>query len=227
VQFRTQEFDNALKLYAKDSKRTNARICNATAFDVTLQAMRYIKRADKYKIDNLKDESNWPMWPKYIASRIKKGRSSFRVKANKKFGVGYSRLVKIQPGYTRSQAKALSTQIIAARKRATSFLAACWLPAFQHFAKVVFGSESRRRPPGGIKQHGKKKGYGIKAKEDYNVYSLISHMGLSARKFSSNPNPDPVVMRSLQMAINWKTVDFRKEIEKRYIKLGKKYSARR
>lgn len=215
----TRQFDSAMKQYVAGSKREFADICNRTALDVARFAIKYSKKSNKESIRAV-DKESW--WPKYIAKRISQGKGKFSVRS--KHGV---RNVQITTGYTKAQAKSLSTKIIAARIRSRAFLAAGWIASVQKFAKTVFGSEGRTTAPGGVKLHGSPKGYGIPAKARIDPVAFIVHTGLRATKFSEKPNPHPHVWRALQMSINRKTVDFKKVIVSRMQKLAKKHSARR
>lgn len=216
----TRQFDLALKQYAKTCQDEFSDILNRTAFDVARWSIDFTKRSDKTSISEIYKKQ--PMWSKYIAQRISEGKSNFSVYSRK---TGVRRRVHILTGYKESQAKALSKKIIAARIRSRSFLAAGWLWAVQKLAKKLFKSGAKSKAPG-IKASGKPKGYAVLARPQWTPMSEIAHMGLRATKFSTKPKPNPIVNRALQMAINKKTVDFRKVIISRMQKLARKHSAR-
>lgn len=227
----TREFDEALKQYAAGSKRDLSDMCNRAAFDVARWSIDGTDRASKAEIAAMPKKS-W--WVKYIAKRLVTrgvGARATRKGVTRRFilGAGSGKLTKRGNIYTRAQAKRASRVIIAARKKATSFIASGWIPAVQHLASKIFGpiagAARSKGTQGGAKIRGADKGSSTSATPGWSPAAWIINTALEATRFSSRPDPMPIAEAGLKRALNRKRLDLLKVVADRMQRRADQHNA--
>jgi len=205
----TREFDRALVEYAAVSKKDWPTICNDKARDVAFRTIKYLPKALRASILALATK-DW--WPKFIASKISRGRgfSWTTGRKNKKTHV-------VRGNYTVDQARAVSKRLLRDRARAVSFMKSAFAKAGQDFPGA--------KGPRGKTSLTMARGKGRKATAGRQIAEVMVTY-LTKRGTKDAKKKEKIAMQGLQKGINFVTRDMRKYIARKMQQRARQYSAR-
>lgn len=195
VRVDTREFSRTLKKYMSVSKRSLAEAINQKGFSVSINAVRFTRRADKKQIAHtlrqVANERGAPLAALIINNGAKKGSAS-------------------KPWYYGADMAEAIKKLIEKRQRAVNFLRAGWLPAVTVFASAI-GKTPTKNAVKFIQRYGIHGG-ATKARPGIKVFAELWNMAFNHK--TGTENGMQFAEKGLAFAMAKEAASMKRHIEK-------------